>query len=58
MEKYTVKKIQGIVVSLLLIYEIVRLVDPVKHRMISFDKKENLVYDTYECYKVWLKNER
>lgn len=56
--KYTVNEIDDIIKALSFIYEIVRLVDPVKHRMISFDEDENLIYDTYECYQVWKKNGR
>ena len=46
--KYKVDQIQGIVDSLSSIYDVVRLVDPAKHKMITFDEDENVIYDQYE----------
>jgi diguanylate cyclase (GGDEF)-like protein len=56
--KYKVDQIQGIVDSLSSIYDVVRLVDPAKHKMITFDEDENVIYDQYECYQVWQKTAR
>lgn len=53
--KCTVHHAQSIMESLVAIYEVVRLVDPAKHKMITFNENDEIIYDKYECYRTWNK---
>lgn len=56
--KCTVSETKTMLELLSVIYDVVRLVDPVKHKMITFDKNDKVIYDEYECYQTWMKNAR
>lgn len=55
---YTVKEIQKTIECLSDIFDIVRVVDPINMKILSFDEREEVDFDEYECYRVWNKSER
>ncbi len=56
--RYTVKEIQKTIECLSDIFDIVRVVDPINMKILSFDEREEVDFDEYECYRVWNKDDR
>lgn len=56
--KYTVKEIHQTIECLSNIFDIVRIVDPVNWKIISFDENEEIISNDYRCYRLWDKDKR
>lgn len=55
---YTISEVKQMVHALSTIFDIVRVVDPIKRNTMLFDDNDNITYEEYTCHQVWNKQNR
>jgi len=56
--EYSVEKVRQFMGDLSYVFDIVRLVDPINYKIISFNNQGEEVFDEYKCYQIWNKDNR
>lgn len=54
---YSIQEVITMMDALSEVFDLARIVDPVKRHAILFDANNHMYYQPYECYKVWDKHE-
>ncbi|MEA4815970.1 MAG: GGDEF domain-containing protein [Lachnospiraceae bacterium] len=56
--EYSIEKVRQFTGDLSYVFDIVRLVDPINCKIISFNNQGEVIFDEHKCYQVWNKNTR